>query len=792
MKRESETLGIANPTDGFGRPSDPNAPRVIPFGKYLLMERVSAGGMAEVYRAKAFGVEGFEKIIAIKRILPQMAEDAEFIEMFIDEAKIAGQLNHANITPIYELGKLGDVHYIAMEYVWGKDLLQIINRFRKLRKVMPPAMVAFVGAKMSEGLEYAHRKNDRNGKPLGIVHRDVSPQNILVSYDGQIKVIDFGIAKAASRSTSTQAGILKGKFGYMSPEQVRGLPIDHRSDVFAVGTCLYEMAVCDRLFLGESDFATLEKVRHAQVQPLRNHIPDFPPELEAIIKKALARDPIDRWQSAGDLQEALQQYLASLQPPYGANKLATWMKTAFSPEMTTEKDRMTAYQNAASQWSGTSSGSFRLSEQPIPSKPQPPAPKLPARPAPPPPKAPAKSASALFPADDEEGATLVSRSIEDLVQAPNDEFDLSAAMGRTSEQPTQIFFSADELEAEVAAAKNDAPPSFSPPSSDAPGFSVSDAPTAFGAPNLKRPMVDVVAAPTPVSAVVAPGPAGETYKLPAFQEAKKENKTAKIAAIVAIAAVLVIASVFVASRLLVKPLGSLEIRTRPAVPATIYVDEAPRGQAPLRIDNLPVGEHALTIVAPGYVSASQRVLVTANVANALDVRLHEVAPAPAPTPPAPTPAPAPAPTPEPAPAPAPAPPTPEPAVAVPAPTPVAPTPAIAPPSTTPTVTAPTATSAHTSPSSRPSSHSTPTATATPAPAPAPGGGIGKLTISTMPSARIFLDGRDTRMTTPQRDLPVPAGHHSIGLRTIDGVMHEVEADVPAGDTVRVIRSFEGP
>ncbi len=193
-----------------------------PFGKYVLLERISVGGMAEVFKAKAFGIEGFEKLVAIKRILPTLAEDGDFIEMFIDEAKICGQLNHVNICQIFELGRVGDSHFIAMEYVWGKDLLQIQNRNRKLRTTMKPVMAAWVGAKMCEGLDYAHRKKRR--RQLNIIHRDISPQNILISYEGEAKIIDFGIAKAATRSSRTQAGVLKGKFGYMSPEQVRGLP----------------------------------------------------------------------------------------------------------------------------------------------------------------------------------------------------------------------------------------------------------------------------------------------------------------------------------------------------------------------------------------------------------------------------------------------------------------------------------------------------------------------------------------------------------------------------------------
>jgi eukaryotic-like serine/threonine-protein kinase len=234
------------------------------FGKYLLLERVNVGGMAEVFIAKAFGVEGFERILAIKKILPTMAEDEEFITMFIDEARISVQLNHANVVHIHELGKHDEAFFIAMEYVPGRDLRTMLERYRRRKEIMPTAQAVYVGSKICEGLDYAHRKKDARGQELHIIHRDVSPQNILCSYEGEVKIIDFGIAKAANRSQKTQAGILKGKFGYMSPEQVRGLPIDRRSDIFALGVILYEMLTGEKLFVGESDFSTLEKVRNSQ------------------------------------------------------------------------------------------------------------------------------------------------------------------------------------------------------------------------------------------------------------------------------------------------------------------------------------------------------------------------------------------------------------------------------------------------------------------------------------------------------------------------------------------------
>jgi hypothetical protein len=307
-----------------------------PFGKYLLLERISVGGMAEVFKAKAFGVEGFEKIIAIKKILPSMAEDADFIQMFIDEAKICGQLNHANICQIFELGRIDDSHFIAMEYIWGKDLLQIQNRFRRIRKNMTVQMAAFLASKMCEGLDYAHRKKDATGKPLNIIHRDVSPQNVIVSYEGEVKVIDFGIAKAASRSSKTQAGVLKGKFGYMSPEQVAGKTLDQRADIFAIGTILYELLTNERLFLGESDFATLEKVRNVAVPPPSQVNKEIPPALDKIIMKALAKDVDSRYQWASEMHDDLQDFMAQSEPVYNAKSLATWMREQFAVEMRKE------------------------------------------------------------------------------------------------------------------------------------------------------------------------------------------------------------------------------------------------------------------------------------------------------------------------------------------------------------------------------------------------------------------------------------------------------------------------
>ncbi|AGC46443.1 serine/threonine protein kinase [Myxococcus stipitatus DSM 14675] len=310
------------------------------FGKYLLLERINVGGMAEVFIAKAFGVEGFERILAIKKILPTMAEDEEFITMFIDEARISVQLNHANIVHIHELGKHDDTYFIAMEYVAGRDVRTILERYRRRKEIMPTAQAVFVASKLCDGLDYAHRKKDARGQDLHIIHRDVSPQNVLISYEGEVKVIDFGIAKAANRSQKTQAGILKGKFGYMSPEQVRGMPIDRRSDIFAVGVLLYEMLTGEKLFVGESDFSTLEKVRNADVPLPREFNPNIPPGLEKVVLKALAREPEDRYQWGSDLAEDLMRFLLAGDAIYSSKHLSSYMKEAFAEDLLREAEKM--------------------------------------------------------------------------------------------------------------------------------------------------------------------------------------------------------------------------------------------------------------------------------------------------------------------------------------------------------------------------------------------------------------------------------------------------------------------
>lgn len=312
----------------------------VQFGKYLLLDRINVGGMAEVFRAKTFGVEGFERILAIKRILPNLVDDADFVRMFIDEARIVVQLAHPNIAQIYELGKHGASYFIAMEYLPSRDLRTILDNLNAGGQLMPIQQAAFITSRVCDGLDYAHRRRDASGQPLNIVHRDVSPQNILITYEGVVKVIDFGIAKAANRASQTQAGVLKGKFGYMSPEQVSGQTIDRRSDIFAVGVLLYEMLTGERLFISENDYTTLDRVRKAVVPPPTKYNKKISPELEEIVLRALAREPEDRYQWASELADDLLPFLIEDRTVYNNKRLEQVMKETYAGEIAAERMAM--------------------------------------------------------------------------------------------------------------------------------------------------------------------------------------------------------------------------------------------------------------------------------------------------------------------------------------------------------------------------------------------------------------------------------------------------------------------
>ncbi|MDP7037924.1 MAG: serine/threonine-protein kinase [Myxococcota bacterium] len=315
------------------------------FGKYILLDRVASGGMAEVYRAKISGVAEFQRLLAIKCMLPNLVEDEDFIKMFIDEAKLASKLSHSNIVQIYELGRLTERLYIAMELVNGRDLRHIMKTAAKKNLKIPTQLIAYILAKAGEGLDYAHRFVDVDGKHLNLVHRDVSPQNILVSYDGEVKVVDFGIAKAESeaRASETQAGVVKGKFSYMAPEQLSDRKIDHRVDVFALGALIYELYTGKRLYTGESELSILMKARDAEVPDMRVELEGAPEGLGEIANMCLAKDPDDRYAYASEFAEKLTPLLISENRIYGAKQAKAFMYELYSSEIEFLREQMARY-----------------------------------------------------------------------------------------------------------------------------------------------------------------------------------------------------------------------------------------------------------------------------------------------------------------------------------------------------------------------------------------------------------------------------------------------------------------
>jgi TonB family protein len=302
------------------------------FGQYTLLERIAVGGMAEVWKARMRGVEGFQKTVAIKRILPHMTDNAEFVGMFIDEAKLAAQLTHPNIVHIYDLGKIGRDYYIAMEYVDGKDLRSLLNAGRRKGMPLPLGLSLLIAARLASALDYAHRKRDFEDRELGLVHRDVSPQNVLLTGEGDVKLCDFGIAKAVSKAGQTQMGALKGKLQYMSPEQAWGRPVDGRSDLFSLGAVLFEMVTGERLFTGDSEMSVLEAVRQGRTRMPSQVDPSVPRAVDEIVARALAIDPQDRFPSAGEMKQRLEAALASLAPSTGPADLATYIQRVLEPD----------------------------------------------------------------------------------------------------------------------------------------------------------------------------------------------------------------------------------------------------------------------------------------------------------------------------------------------------------------------------------------------------------------------------------------------------------------------------
>jgi serine/threonine protein kinase len=307
------------------------------FGEYKILKKVATGGMAEVFLAKRVAMKGFEKLLAIKKILPQFSENEEFISMFIDEAKLAAQLNHRNIVQIYDFGNQQGSYYIAMEYVFGKDLRTILKKSRDKHQRLPLTQCAYIITEAARGLEFAHNLKDHYGKPINIIHRDISPQNIFISYEGDVKIADFGIAKAASQSTETRAGVLKGKILYMSPEQAWGKTIDRRSDLYSLGVLFYEMVADRKMVEADSEFSMLEKVRNAEVEFPPEIFEKIPKSLSYIIKKALEKDPGNRYQTAHEMRVDLENHLLTTKETLSEKMISDYLKDIFCDEIEAER-----------------------------------------------------------------------------------------------------------------------------------------------------------------------------------------------------------------------------------------------------------------------------------------------------------------------------------------------------------------------------------------------------------------------------------------------------------------------
>ncbi len=282
--------------------------------------------MAEVFRGEAVSVQGFRKAVAIKRVLPHLAQNENFIAMFLDEARLGARLSHANIVTVFDIGASDDTYFIVMEFVDGGNLKQLVETLRSRGEAFPMKEAIYICIEACRGLSYAHDLQDEHGVSLGIVHRDISPPNILVSKRGEVKLTDFGLAKASTQLEQTDPGVVKGKFGYLSPEAADGKVVDLRSDIFSLGIVLWEMLAGRRLFVGETDYQTVKLVQRAAVPSLQRLNPHVDPELDAVIQRALARDPADRYQSAPEFGDALAEYIFKHQLKVTSYELATVVK----------------------------------------------------------------------------------------------------------------------------------------------------------------------------------------------------------------------------------------------------------------------------------------------------------------------------------------------------------------------------------------------------------------------------------------------------------------------------------
>ena len=317
--------------------------RAQQLGRYHLLDRIAFGGMAEIYRAKTFDANGTPHLVAVKRVLAHLAEDDDFIQMLVDEAKIASVLRHASIARVYEFARAHGEYFIAMEHVDGKDMRTVLERCRTKKKPIPAEHAAHIAAEVGSALHAAHSAVDGRGKPLRIIHRDVSPSNIICSYAGEVKLCDFGIAKATLSRVTTKTGVIKGKVKYMSPEQALGRKLDHRSDVFSLGSCLYEMLTRVPPFTATNEMDLLIKVRDAKYRPVSELTPGIPHELETITDKCLTRSRANRYQTAAEVEGDLRSFLRKYMPNYSRSHLGRFIRKMFTVEIERELRMLEEY-----------------------------------------------------------------------------------------------------------------------------------------------------------------------------------------------------------------------------------------------------------------------------------------------------------------------------------------------------------------------------------------------------------------------------------------------------------------
>jgi eukaryotic-like serine/threonine-protein kinase len=311
------------------------------FGKYDLLVQLATGGMAEIWLARVSGAAGFEKLVVVKRLLSQLSINPDYVEMFLDEARINARLSHGNVVQVLELGQVEGRYFMSMEYVAGMTVAQMGKRATQRLGQVPQDVACGVVAQACAGLHHAHERTQSDGTPLNIIHRDVSPQNLIISFEGQVKVVDFGIAKAEGRIAQTRAGLVKGKSAYMSPEQCLGLPLDRRSDVFALGIVLWELCTSRRLFKRPQPYQTFDAITREDVPPPRALNRAVATQVEAVIMRALARKVEQRYASAGEMQEALEHAMTQAELRARASDLSHFVDKEF-PEFAQEQQRLIA------------------------------------------------------------------------------------------------------------------------------------------------------------------------------------------------------------------------------------------------------------------------------------------------------------------------------------------------------------------------------------------------------------------------------------------------------------------